>query len=86
MLNGMQKTAALAWAAKREKVTYGNLAASLTEEKKRQIYSEYEAEIEEKKEKERQWLAKAKEKNKTASQYRLTLCRRENGNQRVENK
>lgn len=42
MLDDTQKLNAIVWAAKQQEVSYGVFSATLTEEKYRQIYKDYE--------------------------------------------
>ena len=68
MLSSSQKVTAIAWAAKKENVSYGSFSAILTFEKTQQLYTEYEAYLNEKQRVEREILAEQRRKAKAAKQ------------------
>lgn len=58
MLNGNQKVNAIAWEANKQGVSYGIFSTTLTEDKKQQIYKNYESYLEEKQKAEKNRLKK----------------------------
>lgn len=62
MLNGNQKVNAIAWEANKQGVSYGIFSATLTEDKKCQIYNNFESYLEEKQKEEKIRLKKSKNK------------------------
>ncbi len=64
MLKGNEKIDAIAWAAKKQSLSYGIFSASLTEKYKENIYAEYERRLAEKQKREEERLRNCKRKNK----------------------
>lgn len=62
MLNGNEKVTAIALEAKKQGVSYGIFITMLTEEKKQQIYNNYEIYLKEKQRAEKIRLKKHKDK------------------------
>lgn len=64
MLKGNEKIEAIAWAARKQGLTYGVFSTTLSEGRKKKIYREYEAYLEEKQRKEAERLQKNNPKNR----------------------
>ncbi len=64
MLSNTNKIGAIAWAAKKERLTYGEFSAKLDEKQKMEIYEQFEEKLRRDKEEEEARLAKAKVKGK----------------------
>ena len=64
MLSSSQKATAIAWAANKEKASYGSFSATLTYEKTQQLYTEYEAYLNEKQRAEKKMLAEQRKRAK----------------------
>lgn len=65
MLEDNQKINAIAWEAKKRNLSYGIFSSTLTEENKKQIYTEYEKYLRIKKEAEKERIRKFSKKNTT---------------------
>ena len=64
MLNDREKLNAVAWQAKKESASYGQFSAMLSEERKRQIYWDYEQFLNQRKEEEQARLSRAQKRKK----------------------
>ncbi len=65
MLEDNQKINAIAWEAKKRNLSYGIFSSTLTEENKKQIYTEYEKYLRIKKEAEKERIRKFSKKKKS---------------------
>lgn len=66
MLEDNQKINAIAWEAKKRNLSYGIFSSTLTEENRKQIYTEYEKYLLIKKEAEKERIRKFSKKKKSS--------------------